>query len=573
MNGKRFVSIARQFWGHAPAMVTGCVLGLVAGLAAVVFHWVIHFLFEISIEATSKMGLIPFAAVTLIIMMTCGLISGWLLAKFAPEAAGSGIPQLKISFWKDFGYVPSKIVVVKFIAGALSIGSGLSLGREGPTVQLAGGLASWLSGWLGVVKQKRRTACAAGAAAGLAAAFKTPLAAITFVLEEIISDMNSRFLSGVLLASVVGALVTYAILGKAPVFEIQAVEEVSWIAYLATPVVAILTAMVGVAFQKLTLSIRTKCKGDGWLPVWMRPSLGAFSTWLFGLTIFLMFGKLGVFGMGYPDLSKALEGDVLWYVAIAFVVAKLLATACAYGTGGCGGIFAPTLFLGGMAGAGLAALLGQAIHLDQDDFTVLAVVGMCACFGAVVGAPITAILIIFEMTHEFLLIPPLMVATVFSQIVSRYLLKYHFYEEVLEQDGHDMRQIVPPRDLRQWQQRPVGTAASFNLVTVTDLQRETLEQIFAASPYNRFPVVIDGKVKGILRRHEALAAFREGRDPVVLPTTWVSSRSTLGESQKKLIEASCDLAVVGEEDSHQLVGVITLHDLMRDQQALLLRSE
>ena len=157
---------------------------------------------------------------------------------------------MKLAFWKDFGYVPIRVAWVKFIAGALTVGGGASLGREGPTVQLAGGLSSQLAGRLGVAKNGRRLASAAGAAAGLAAAFNAPLASITFVLEEMIEDLNSRMLGGILYAAVLGALVVQAFLSNRPAFDLPQIAEVpTWRGYLLAPVGAVFASLVGVVFQ------------------------------------------------------------------------------------------------------------------------------------------------------------------------------------------------------------------------------------------------------------------------------------------------------------------------------------
>src|SRR5208283_5479888 len=192
------------------------------------------------------------------VIVTTSLLVGYLLNTFCREASGSGIPQLKLAFWKDFGVVPWRVVWVKFLAGVLSIGGGCSLGREGPSVQLAGGLASNLAGVLGEAKQSRRLAAAAGAGAGLAAAFNTPLAAVVFVLEEIIGDLNSRLLGGVLLASVIGALVVHGFIGKQPAFALTGVESPAWLVYVLTPVIAAAGALIGVVFQKWTLALRAR---------------------------------------------------------------------------------------------------------------------------------------------------------------------------------------------------------------------------------------------------------------------------------------------------------------------------
>ncbi|MEM9398700.1 MAG: chloride channel protein [Verrucomicrobiota bacterium] len=570
---KRVVQALRKQWARAPYIVTSVVLGLIAGLVAVAFHKSIELIFVHTQEHLSEMSLEVFAGGSFLVIMLCSLISGWLLSHFAPDAAGSGIPQMKLAFWKDFGYVPLKTVLVKFVAGSLSVGGGLSLGREGPTVQLAGGLASWVSGWLGTPKQKRRSAAAAGAASGLAAAFNTPLAAITFVLEEIVGDLNSRFLGGVLLASVMGALVTHAFLGDHPAFIIGDIEKVTWVGYVLTPVVAVVAAIVGLQFQRQCLWLRGKCKKWIRMPPWLKPCVGGLVTWISAMVIFYAFKRLGVFSLGYVDLNDALHGHMLWQVALALLVAKFIATMFSYGTGGCGGIFAPTLFFGGMIGASLSGVFKEVMPVTDGDGTLLAVVGMCACLGAVVRAPITAILMIFEMTHEFLFIPPLMLATLVSQLIARVYLKNNFYEQALEQDGHNLSSMVPPRDLRQWQQRTVATSASYNVVVLEQLDHEYLERMFVKHPYNRFPVVMDGEVKGVLRRKDAETAFAEDRIPELLHPIWTTSRETFGELQNKFIEAAYDMALVGDENKRQLLGVISLHDLLRDQQTLLERSE
>ena len=174
---------------------------MVASLAAVAFQLAINWIYIHCLRNFAAGSFAHFAAISLALIVFASLIAGWLLYSFCPEAAGSGIPQVKLAYWKEFGYAPRRIASIKFVAGVLSIGAGFSLGREGPTVQIGSNLASTLSGWLGVSKQNRRAASAAGAAAGLAAAFNAPLASVAFVLEEIIGDLNSRSLGPVLLAA------------------------------------------------------------------------------------------------------------------------------------------------------------------------------------------------------------------------------------------------------------------------------------------------------------------------------------------------------------------------------------
>jgi CIC family chloride channel protein len=539
-----------------------CAYGLGAGLGAVAFQLVITWFNTMGLFALAKESVTTFALGTLAIMLGSSLIVGILLSVFCPEAAGSGIPQLKLSFWKDFGAVPWRVGWVKFIAGSISIGGGASMGREGPSVQLAGAISSNLAGLAGEPKQNRRAAAAAGAAAGLAAAFNAPLAATTFVLEEIIGDLNSRMLGTVLLASVLGALVVHGIIGKQPAFTLTDVDTPSWITYVLTPVVAALAALAGVYFQRFSLGLRARVKGNRIIPSWLTPMVGGLIAWALGVLVFYFTGHIGVFGLGYRDLSTALSGDLPWKIGLALLVAKFIATFCCYGFGGCGGIFSPCLFFGGMVGLVVAGLLGLEWQISHADLIALEVVGMSATLGAVVGAPVTGILIVFEMTHQFSLVPALMIGALVSQAISRSMNRESFYDELLTQDGHQLEHVRPPRDLLSWQQLPVAAILSAKPVVVTELDAAHLQTMLRSHPYNRFPVVREGKLEGILTRDEGEAAVAAKRPPKLEPATACRADQTIRQLQGLLIESSTNFVVVTDGDS-KVEGVITLHDLLR----------
>ena len=394
-------------------------LSLAAGLSAVAFLFMTNLFFEKTYVAFAARSKVFFVVASFLLIVTASALVGLLLKAFGPEAAGSGIPQVKSSFWKELGAIEARPVLAKFLGGVLSIGGGQSLGREGPSVYIGAGVASNASGLLGTPPRERRGAAIVGASAGLAAAFNTPLAAIAFAIEEIIGDLNSRFLGRVVLASVLGAFVVYAFLGRQPAFILPAVENVSWIHYAAVPVIAFVAATLGRMFQGSTLPAASRLKRETRLPRWLFPVFGGVLTWLLGVSAFLATGKLGVFGLGYRDLSSALTNDFDWRVAGLLVLAKLLATIFSYGFGGCGGIFAPSLFLGGMSGYFLGGLLGLWLPLTPADRIVLSAVGMSACLGAIVRAPLTSMLIVFEMTHQFTLVPGLLLGTIVSQAVAR----------------------------------------------------------------------------------------------------------------------------------------------------------
>ncbi|SKA76299.1 chloride channel protein, CIC family [Prosthecobacter debontii] len=540
--------------------------GLAGGGIAVAFHTGIHELYLHTFEAWAELAPETFMWRTLVLMLGVALLSGWLV-KICPEAAGSGIPQLKLAFWKEFGWTSPRIMLVKFIAGVTSIGGGMSLGREGPSVQLAGVLGSTIAERLGVAKIKHRMPAAAGAAAGLAAAFNTPLAAVTFVLEEIIGDLNSRFLGNILMASVVGALVAHGLLGAEPAFNMDIPgESVSWVVYVVTPWAAACAALTGLLFQKSSLGLRQWSRQQRRVPGWCLPVIGALLTWVIGILVWRYTGHLGVFSLGYRDLSDALSGHLGWQIAFLLLVAKLAATILCYGCGGCGGIFSPTLFFGGMAGLAAAGVASLVVPLEGGDLLVLAVVGMCACLGAVVRAPVTGILIVFEMTHEFSLVLPLMLGVLVSQSISRRLERSNFYEAILEQDGHHLERIIPPRDLETWQQLPVSAIANFHPVVISDLSATTLKAAFDQHPFANFPVMQEGRLSGILTRREMEHALLTNTPVDLEPAISSDPRESIVNIQTRLLESNAGIVVLTDEKD-TLLGVVTLHDLLRAQMA------
>jgi CIC family chloride channel protein len=542
--------------------------GAVASLVAVGFQVAINWVYWASFTYPLQVAPASFPWISLAVISGVSLVSGFLLNQFCPDAAGSGIPQLKLAFWKDFGHTPPGVAWVKFVAAALSIGGGQSLGREGPSVQLGGNVSSTLAGFLGVAKQNKRAAAAAGAAAGLAAAFNAPLAAVAFVLEEILEDLNSRLLGPVLLASVIGAFIVHAFLGAQPAFDLPRIEEPTWRAYVLMPLSAGLAALAGVIFQRGSLSLRARSRTWRRLPAMFRPLLAGWITWACGMAVFTRTGHLGVFGLGYDDLSVALTQGLLWKLAVALLVAKLIATISCYGLGGCGGIFSPSLFFGGMCGVAVAGFSNHFVALNDSDRILLAVGGMSAGLGGAVQAPVTSVLIIFEMTHQFALVPGLMIAALVSQLVARRLNRENFYEAILTQDGHEMAHVIPPRDLRSWQNLPISAIAHFQPVILTDLALDPLAIMLGKTPYQRFPVASNGNLEGILLRTDFEQAQTENRPVQLIPAVTARPSQTIRECQALLIESVCGLIVITDTEQGRPLAVVTLHDLLRAQAAI-----
>jgi CIC family chloride channel protein len=556
-------AIAERFQrihGQARPFLGTCLYGLVASFAAVAFEMAINWIYVRCYKIPAGGSLGHFAFISLVPIIVSSLLAGWLLTSFCPEAAGSGIPQAKLAYWKEFGYAPRRIAWIKFIAGVVSIGGGQSLGREGPTVQIGSNLASGLAGVLGVAKQNRRAASAAGAAAGLAAAFNAPLASVAFVLEEIIGDLNSRSLGTVLVAAVVGAFVVHACLGAQPAFALPQISEPSWRAYLLMPLAAALAARAGAGFQRGTLDLRAAARKRPIIPPWLHPLVGGLITWVIGIAIFAKSGRLGVFALGYDDLSDALVHGMAWRLAAALLIGKLISTIACYGLGGCGGIFSPNLFFGGMCGVVVAGLGGHFLPLNQADVVLLEVGGMSAGLGAAVQAPVTAILIIFEMTHQFALVPGLMLAGLVAQVIARAINPVNFYEEA--------EHLIPPRDLRSWHSLPISAIATFKPVVISDLGEAALKEILASHPYRVFPVVTEEHFRGAARRSEIEAALAAHRAVNIEPAPACMPGDMMRDCQMLLIDSPTETLVITDKLDGKVLGIVTLHDILRAQVAM-----
>ncbi|MGC8746302.1 MAG: chloride channel protein [Candidatus Saccharicenans sp.] len=544
------------------------ILALVSGLAAVSFMLLVNLIYSKTILSFSLRSRSYFLLASLAVILLTSLIGGLLLRFFSPEAAGSGVPQVKAAYWKEMGQVELKAGIIKYIAGALTIGGGTSLGREGPSVFLGSAISTNLSGIFGFNRRQRRGPNVVGASSGLAAAFNAPIASVTFIIEEILGDLNSRHLGSVILASVFGAFIVQAIIGRQPAFRMPQIENVSWTHYLVVPVVALVAALVGVAFQIGTLALREKFLRHHKIPLWAKPIFGGLTTWIIGVSIFMFTGKLGVFGLGYQDLSSALNNDFPWKVAGLLVIGKLVATIVSYASGGCGGIFAPGLFFGGMSGFFLAGLFSRWLTLQPSDHIVLAAVGMTACLGAIVRAPLTSLLIVFEMTHQFELVPGLLLGTLISQGIARISGHMNFYEALLVQDGYELHKIKPPLDIRAWQNLPVSAVANYRPVILKSLEEAELKKAIEKFPYNNFPVIQDGQIRGIVSRDNIKAFLNGKRELEIWPAAFCYEDETIKKIGNRFLESPANILIVLSRADDQIKGLVTLHDLIRAQAAV-----
>ncbi|MBK9035270.1 MAG: chloride channel protein [Myxococcales bacterium] len=410
-------------------------IGGVCGLVAVAFHlsirWVESITIEPAFEATGDIWIAWVIAVP-----TLGALVSGVMLYYLPGARGSGVPQVKVAYASKVMKLRLRDSVGKFVIGTIQIGTGSSLGREGPTVQICSGVAKAIGKLGGVTAQNLKLLLPVGSAAGIAAAFNAPIAAVTFTIEEIVGKLDQTLLSGVIVAAALAAVVERSVLGENPVFTIPMGYGLdhasSLVIYAALGVVA---ALVSVAFTESLLVLRKRFNASTRMPVWFRPAIGGLVTGVLAVTAMYLVHTRGITGGGYGVLGGALSGQYVVGVLLALGALKLVATVFSYASGGAGGIFAPSLFMGAMLGGAFGALDVEVFGHAHSEVGSFALVGMGAVFAGTVRAPITSVLIIIEMTAGYGLTLPLMIANMMAYGLARQLRPTPIYEALLEQDG------------------------------------------------------------------------------------------------------------------------------------------
>jgi CIC family chloride channel protein len=396
---------------------------MLAGLSAV--------LFTVAIEQTSYrlFGLAPARSRLFAIPPLMSIVTGILLAKVFPDVRGSGVPQTEAAYHLSGGAIPAHVPIGKFITGVLCIGSGHSMGREGPSVQIGAGLASVIGRWLRLPPRRIRELVPVGAAGALAAAFNTPVAAVLFALEEIIGDMNAALLGSAVVASVASVIVERSILGNEPLFHVPPYRLVHPAELLAYAALGIVGGLLSLLFSKGLLGLRALFLHMPARSRILQPAMG-------GLIIgaILIFAP-AIMGVGYEYVDQALNGGLLLKTMALLCVLKLGATVVSYASGNAGGIFGPSLYIGAMAGGAAGMIVRQVAPFPTADPGAYALVGMGTLFAGIVRAPMTSVFMIFEITQDYQILVPLMVANMLSFVISKRYQPVPIYHALLHQDG------------------------------------------------------------------------------------------------------------------------------------------
>jgi chloride channel protein, CIC family len=505
----------------------------------------------------------------LIIPFIGALATGYPLARYFPNARGSGIPQAKAALFLRDGFIAFRTVLGKFSMSAISLASGIALGREGPSVQVGCGIASVLGRKLGLTKSSVKALVPAGASAALAAAFNTPIAAVLFSLEEVMGDLHAPVLGSIVLSSATSWIVLHLLLGDEPLFHVPAYQLVNPIEFPIYAVLGIVGGFVSVGFVKLLLWQRKHFLAMPKSNEWWQPAVG-------GLTV----GVLGwffpnVMGVGYSYVGQALNGEMLIKTMAVLVLLKLVATATCYASGNAGGIFGPSLFLGAMTGGAVGGVAHMLFPDSTGSAGAYALVGMGTAFAGIVRTPLTSVIMIFEITRDYSIIVPLMISNLLAYFISSRLQKEPIYDALQHQDGIHL---------------PSGARAREALLMVGQAFRPVDETLSADLPLRDVAASIDRKagswpvvdrqgLRGMLSLSQLDRAIKEGRGHETLGQLvpapdhqahltaeefpHVHPDHTLDIAIRRLAETGLEvLPVVSRTNLRELNGVISMQDVV-----------
>ncbi len=548
-------ALAAGRWSETPGFFTGLTIGIGAFVGGVIVLFIV--VTERLAEAVVRGDLLGAARYAAPIAGT--LVAGFLMHRWFDEARGSGVPQTRTALVARDGRIPLRTPLGKFLCGTLTLGSGVPLGREGPSVQIGAGLSAWVGELFRLDNARRRELIPVGTAAAIAAAFNTPLAAILFSLEEIVGNLHARVLGSVVLSAVASWLVLRLSLGDEPLFSVPAYELNHPAELLVYAALGIAGGVLSVGFVRGLLWMRARFLALPASGRWCYPAVGGLAV----AAAWILFP--GSFGVGYGPVDEALRGHLPVSAMAAMLALNLVLAVIAYSSGNAGGIFGPSIFMGAMFGG----VVGSLANLWFDFAAgpgAYALVGMGAVFAGVLRVPMASVFMIFEITQSYTVIVPLMIANMTSFFISRRLQPVSVYKALALQDGVRLPAAegeIPHPVVRE-AMRPPRELLSPDLTVEDALERVAL------SGRRSWPVARGNRLSGLItlvelerchafRQDRArLADLLEGRD-----YPHVHADESIDHVLALMGQLRMDsLPVVSRVDIHQLEAVINVSDLL-----------
>ncbi|KZM74686.1 chloride channel protein [Nocardia terpenica] len=552
---------------HGGLIGLALMIGAGAGLGAIVFRWLILTFTRIlsgradySAAGHAAHPWLPALGPWFVVLapVVAGLIYGPLVTRFAPEARGHGVPEVMYAVAARGGRIPPQVSVVKALASALCIGGGGSVGREGPIVQIGSAWGSSLGRVVRVPENRLRILVACGAAGGIAATFNAPIAGPFFAMELILRDFTAESFGAVVLSSVTASVIGRAAFGNRPFLDLPAFALKSGWEYLGFAILGLVIGAVGVAFTHILYRIEDACDWVWRGPEWLRPAVGGLL--LGGLLLVLP----QMYGVGYPVLGHAIDGGYALWMLLALMIGKMIATSLTIGIGGSGGVFAPSLFIGAMGGTAFGIAVHHLFPAATAAPGMYGLVGMGAAFAGATRAAITAVIILFELTGEYTIILPLMLAIVAATSISRVLSRETIYTLKLTRRGVDL-DAAHHGPAHRLDRLTVGTVMELMPEPIpADTPIDTASRAIWLSANGVLPIIgSDQRYHGCLTARAVAEALADPdatdhtiADLAVIPPK-ITETSTLTHALDALTHTDDTGLPVLDRDGHTLVGWLT----------------
>ncbi|MBW2683765.1 MAG: chloride channel protein [Deltaproteobacteria bacterium] len=567
-------------------LILSVVVGASTGLASVFFVKLIFAIQDFSYAATYSILPAIGKWAYVIIPVIGGLLVGPLIL-FAKEAKGHGVPEVMQALILHGGRIRARVAIAKITASAICIGTGGSAGREGPIIQVGSALGSSIGQILRLSDERIRNLVACGAAAGIAATFNAPIAGVAFAIEVLMCGLQMRAFGNVVIAAVAASVVSRSILGDTSAFQVPTYSLNSPVEIILYLILGLTAALVGIMFMKM-LNFSEDVFDNWKFPQILKPAVGGLLLGILGLAYMnlpgLEFPASSVahgtgathiphmYGAGFPFIEAAIQGKAALWIMVLLIFIKPLATSFTLGSGNSGGVFAPSLFIGAVLGGAMGHFFSIWIPSLEGNTGAFAMVGMAAVFSATARAPLTAMLIVFEMSNDYLMILPLMVAGVAASYFSQWLHPESIYTMKLAKRGV---RFSEGRDMDIMQGVKISEVMKSHPVTIhKDQFFSDAMALFQEKNLLGFPVLADNdKLWGIVTlqdMHRAQSAedfssrgLKVADFAVEDPITVFPDEPIWVAIQKMSPRDLARLPVISRDGSGRLCGLISRSDILR----------
>jgi len=500
-------------------LVLSIFIGVISGLLVVSFRMAIEWLSVLLLGSSPN----PHQPRLLYIPAAAGLVIAVLTRYVFPNVRGSGINQTKAALYINNGYISFRTVIGKFLLSALAIGSGHSLGPEDPSLQIGAGVASLISRRFGMSKERLRIFAPIGAAAGLAAAFNAPISAILFVIEEVIGQWSAAVLGSIVLSAIASVVVARSFWGTQPMFRIPVVDLRDSRELLAYAALGVAGGFASLLFARCLSYLRPKLRSQ---PQWSQLFQPAAAGLLVGAIGY--FGLVQVMGAGYDAIDQAMHAQFAWKMLLLLALFKIVATTLSFSSGTPGGMFAPTLFIGAMLGAAVGTF--EKIYFPHLTGTIgsYALVGMGVLFAAFLRAPLTSVFMVLEVSGNYSIVLPVIVANTIAYLISRVLQPVPILEQFTHQDGLDLPSMEELREESNLHLEDAMQPVTVPILQGSETIADTLNSLAQYEDLESIPVILVHCLDGLwyAAKREELEALGKTTDDAA---SQIDPNATLAE--------------------------------------------